>query len=62
MSNEWKPKLPKQKPYCTVCGEKVTAPPFMASKPKRGATIYAHTACLKREKEEKNDTGKRHRE
>ena len=56
MSTEWKPKLPEQKPYCVICGEKVTAPPFIASKPKRGVAIYAHTACLQREKEDGHDT------
>ena len=61
MSKEWQPKLPKQKPYCTVCGEPVTAPPFIATKPKRGTLIYAHTACLMGKKEDKNDIGKRDR-
>lgn len=61
MSHEWTPKLPKHKTYCTVCGEPITAPPFIASKPKRGATIYAHTACLMQEKEEKRDARKGNR-
>ena len=61
MSKAWSPRLPKQKPYCTICGEPVTTPPFIASKPQKGTIIYAHTDCLKREKEEKNDTGKRNR-
>jgi hypothetical protein len=60
MSNEWTPKLPKRRTYCTVCGEPITAPPFIASKPKRGATIYAHTTCLKTGQEDsKKDVRKR---
>lgn len=51
MSNkEWTPKLPSQYEncHCVVCGEKVLAPPFVASKPRRGAgLIIAHTHCIK---------------
>lgn len=36
---------------CAICGEPVTAPPFVASKPKRGATILAHTECLQKEQQ-----------
>ena len=61
MSHEWNPKLPERRPYCAVCREPVTAPPFIASKPKRGATIYAHTTCLKQEMEEKRDARKGNR-
>ena len=51
MSNkEWEPKLPSEweNCHCVVCGEKVLAPPFIASKPRRGkGLIIAHTHCLK---------------
>lgn len=50
MSEERKPRLPKKHPpFCAICGEKITAPPFIASKPRRGRTIYAHTRCLEEE-------------
>lgn len=41
---------------CAICGEPVLAPPFVASKPKRGATIYAHTACLEQEQQGGGET------
>lgn len=34
---------------CVICGEPITAPPFVASKPRRGAVVYAHTICLEQE-------------
>jgi hypothetical protein len=38
---------------CAICGEPVLAPPFVASKPRRGgATIYVHTECLEQEQQE----------
>lgn len=50
MSEERKPRLPKKHASCCViCGESVTDPPFIASKPRRGPTMYAHTRCLKEE-------------
>lgn len=52
MSEEWNPKPPdlwRGEANCVICGEKITAPPFIASKPKRGATIYAHTRCFTKE-------------
>lgn len=43
----------KDHAICVICGESVTAPPFVASKPRRGAaTIYAHTGCLEKEQRE----------
>lgn len=53
MSEEWKPRIPKcGKVYCVICREQVTAPPFVASKPRRGPTIYAHTECFTKEQKE----------
>lgn len=50
MSEERKSRLPKKHaPRCVVCGEEITDPPFIASKPRRGRTIYAHTRCLEEE-------------
>lgn len=50
MSKDQKqPKLPDPAPVCVICGEKVTCPPFIASKQRRGPTIYAHTSCFKEE-------------
>ena len=49
MTNETNNPTPKEGARCVVCGEPVTAPPFVASKPRRGATIYAHTSCLEKE-------------
>ena len=51
MSNDtYNPTL-KAGTRCVICGEPVAAPPFIASKPRRGATIYAHTACLEQEQQ-----------
>ncbi len=48
-NNESRIKL-RDNAICTICGKPVTAPPFVASKQRRGsATIYAHTACLEQE-------------
>ena len=52
MSNkEWKPKIPdlySGDRHCVVCGEKVMAERFVASKPRRGkGLIIAHTHCIK---------------
>lgn len=45
---EWTPKLPIGDCRCVVCGEKVLAQPFIASKPRRGkGLIIAHTHCIK---------------
>ena len=37
---------------CVICGEKVTAPPFITSKPHRGPVMYAHTECFEAEQRE----------
>ena len=52
MSNkEWTPKIPdlySGDRHCVVCGEKVMAERFVASKPRRGkGLIIAHTHCIK---------------
>lgn len=50
----YNPKLPSEWEdcHCVICGEKVTAPPFIASKPRRGKRlILAHTACLEQEQQ-----------
>lgn len=53
MSEAWEPKIPKYgKVYCVICTEQVTAPPFVASKPRRGPVIYAHTSCFEKEQKE----------
>ncbi len=50
MSEEQKkPKLPDPAPCCIICREKVTGPQFIASKPRRGPTMYAHTHCFEEE-------------
>ena len=46
----------KNNARCVICGEPITAPPFVASKPKRGATIYAHTSCLEHEQQGGGET------
>jgi hypothetical protein len=61
MSGEWEPKTPNQwygEAKCLICGEKVTAPPFIASKPRRGPTIYVHTECFKQEQREYKEVRK----
>lgn len=46
-------KLPKyERVFCTICQEQVMAPPFIASKPRRGSVIYAHTSCFEKEQKE----------
>lgn len=52
MNETWNPRLPLRCPICTICGERVLTPPFVASKPRKGTTIYAHTACLEQEQKE----------
>ncbi len=52
MSKTKELKLPTFPPRCVICGERVLAPPFVASKPRKGTTIYAHTACLEQEQKE----------
>lgn len=53
MSGAWEPRIPKyDKVYCVICLEQVTAPPFVASKPRKGSIIYAHTACFEKEQKE----------
>ena len=47
---KWEPKLPStwENRACVVCGKDVIAPPFVASKPRRGAgLIIAHTYCIR---------------
>lgn len=50
-AKEWNPQLPGLATgdcHCVVCGEKVLAPPFIASKPRRGkGQIIAHTHCIR---------------
>lgn len=49
-AKKWEPKLPSEweNCHCVVCGEKVLAPPFVASKPRRGkGLIIAHTRCIR---------------
>ena len=55
MNETWKPRLPKAHPYCAICGERVTAPPFVASKPRKGSPIYIHTACFAQEQRERKE-------
>lgn len=52
MNETWNPKLPERRPCCAICGERVTAPPFVASKLRKGPTIYAHTECFQKEQKE----------
>lgn len=47
------PKIPIGRPvFCVICREQVTAPPFVASKPRKGSVIYAHTSCFEKEQKE----------
>lgn len=48
-AKEWSPRLPRLGDcHCVVCGERVLAPPFVASKPRRGkGLIIAHTHCIR---------------
>lgn len=48
-------KLPESPPRCVICGGRVAGPPFIASKPRRGTTIYAHTLCFKKEQETRKE-------
>lgn len=60
MSEKWNPKIPKyEKVFCVICGEQVTAPPFVASKPRRGSTIYIHTSCFEKEQKELREARKK---
>ena len=53
MSEAWEPKIPKyERVFCIICREQVTAPPFVASKPRKGPIIYAHTECFMKEQKE----------
>ena len=56
MNETWNPRLPTRHPTCAICGERVTAPPFVASKPRKGPTIYIHTACFVQERREQKET------
>lgn len=50
----WKPKLPwRLEPRCIICGEKITDQEFIASKPHKGPTIYAHRDCFEKEQEDR---------
>lgn len=51
MSEKWNPRLPLFC-KCVVCGGDISAPPSIASKPRKGSTIYAHTECIKTRGEE----------
>ena len=60
MKKTWEPRLPNvDKCFCIICREQVTAPPFIASKPRKGPTLYIHTECFQKEqrgwKENKNE-------
>ena len=58
-TKEWTPKLPSEweNCHCVVCGEKVLAPPFVASKPRRGkGLIIAHTHCIRTRAESEDKT------
>lgn len=58
MNEERKPRLPKKHaPFCFICGERVTDPPFIASKPRRGPTMYAHTRCFEEEQKAQKEGG-----
>ena len=53
MSKDWNPKLPEfRKTLCVICNEEITAPPFIASRLRRGPTVYAHTECVKTERKD----------
>lgn len=59
MSEKWEPKIPRTGTvFCAICREPVTAPPFVASKPRRGPIIYIHTACFEKEQRELKETNK----
>ena len=60
MNETWNPKLPEFRPCCAVCGERVTAPPFVASKPRKGPTFYIHTACLAQEQKDWEENKNEH--
>ncbi len=50
MSNEGYNPKPKASTRCVICGGYFTFDtPFIAAKPRRGATIFAHTECLEQE-------------
>lgn len=50
----WKPKLPEwSDARCIICGEKITDQEFIASKPHKGPTIYAHSHCYEKEQEDR---------
>lgn len=52
-SKPWEPRIPSYpRPYCAICKEAVTAPPFVASKPRKGPIIYIHTECFAKEQAE----------
>lgn len=52
-SKPWEPRIPiYDRVHCVICGQRVEAPPFVASKPRKGPTIYAHTECFTKEQTE----------
>jgi hypothetical protein len=58
MSKERKIKLPTPC-RCVICSEAVTeAQPFIASKPRRGGLIVAHTECWEKEQRELREARK----
>lgn len=49
----WKPTLPTNGcACCVICGERITSSEFIAAKPRRGPTTYAHTYCFENEQTE----------
>lgn len=58
MIKERKIKLPTPC-HCVICGETVwECFPFIASKPRRGGLIVAHTKCWEQEQRELKEAGK----
>lgn len=58
MSKERKIKLPMPC-RCVICSEAVTeGQPFIASKPRRGGLIVAHTECWEQEQRELKEAEK----
>lgn len=52
----WKPKLPEwSDARCIICGEKINGPEYIASKPRKGPIIYAHTHCYEKEQEDRKE-------
>lgn len=48
---KWTPTLPSCA-RCIICGGLITGMSFMASKPRRGPILYAHTQCFEEEQKE----------